>query len=145
MYWQLRRKAFDSSVASRAFCTPLENKGMSLQAKTLCDYSKLQSSCWLLRHLPKQSSKTVSPQMIRCLSCYTLHSHEGSNRLLKNVCELGGLLLSAPPCWPVQRNSLGCLIGRTKQVLDDCTGQNNLHRLAALQSKCWNSSANPCG
>ena len=36
--------------------------------------------------------------------------------------------------WPFRkRNSLGCLIDRTKQVLDDGTGQDNMQKLAALQ------------
>lgn len=48
---------------------------------------------------------------------------------LKRVCRENGIKR-----WPYRkRNSLGRLIDRTKQVLDDGTGQNNLHRLAALQ------------
>lgn len=36
--------------------------------------------------------------------------------------------------WPFRkRSSLGCLIDRTKQVLDDGTGQDNMQKLAALQ------------
>lgn len=36
--------------------------------------------------------------------------------------------------WPFRkRNSLGRLIDRTKQVLDDGTGQDNMQKLAALQ------------
>ncbi|DBB03216.1 TPA: hypothetical protein ACH3X1_013302 [Trebouxia sp. C0004] len=36
--------------------------------------------------------------------------------------------------WPYRkRKSLGTLIDRTKQVLDDGTGQDNLPKLAALQ------------
>ncbi len=36
--------------------------------------------------------------------------------------------------WPFRkRNSLGRLIDRTKQVLDDGTGQDNMKKLMALQ------------
>ena len=36
--------------------------------------------------------------------------------------------------WPFRkRNSLGRLIDRTKQVLDDGTGQDNMQKLVALQ------------
>ncbi|KAL3132495.1 hypothetical protein ABBQ32_009041 [Trebouxia sp. C0010 RCD-2024] len=48
---------------------------------------------------------------------------------LKRVCRAGNMQR-----WPFRkRNSLGRLIDRTKQVLDDGTGQDNMQKLAALQ------------
>ena len=48
---------------------------------------------------------------------------------LKRVCRASNMKR-----WPFRkRNSLGRLIDRTKQVLDDGTGQDNMQKLAALQ------------
>ncbi len=48
---------------------------------------------------------------------------------LKRVCRSNGMTR-----WPFRkRNSLGRLIDRTKQVLDDGTGQDNMKKLMALQ------------
>lgn len=48
---------------------------------------------------------------------------------LKRVCRA-----SSMKRWPFRKcNSLGCLTDRTKQVLDDGTGQDNMQKLAALQ------------
>lgn len=48
---------------------------------------------------------------------------------LKRACRVNGMMR-----WPYRkRNSLGRLIDRTQQVLDDGTGQDNMQKLAALQ------------
>ncbi len=48
---------------------------------------------------------------------------------LKRVCRANNMSR-----WPFRkRKSLGNLIDRTKQVLDDGTGQNHMQKLAALQ------------
>jgi len=48
---------------------------------------------------------------------------------LKRVCRSNNMTR-----WPFRkRNSLGRLIDRTKQVLDDGTGQDNMKKLMALQ------------
>lgn len=48
---------------------------------------------------------------------------------LKRVCRASNMKR-----WPFRkRNSLGCLIDRTRQVLDDGTGQDHMQKLAALQ------------
>ena len=68
----------------------------------------------------------------QCLLC---HVQEAAAKLglgittLKRVCRSNGMTR-----WPFRkRNSLGRLIDRTKQVLNDGTGQDNMHKLVALQ------------